>query len=175
MVTLVVFAAAVVCSAQKSKSMTVVLKDGHQKNIVIPDGSRIEFKGDSMIVSHEGREENIPVSNIVRIEFVPAGVKMMPLGRNHFIGKWEVGEGVGRAKFLVTLDADGQAHKSIGAEHGTWVLVDNEARISWDDGWRDVIRKTGDSYEKVAYEPGKSLSDEPSNVTKAQRANPEPM
>ena len=53
--------------------------------------------------------------------------------------------------FFITLDDDGTARKTLGASHGTWTLVDGEARISWDDGWHDVIRKVGGKHEKVAY------------------------
>jgi len=172
-----VLAVALICPAQKKsdKSITVVFKDGHQKSFSVPDGSRIEFKNDTMLVSHDGRQESIPVSDILRMDFDSAGSKLPPLGRNHFVGKWEFGEGQGMGTFFVTLDADGQAHKSIGAPHGTWALVDGEARIKWDDGWRDIIRKVGSKHEKFAYEPGKSLTDEPSNVAHAKSLNSEPM
>lgn len=47
--------------------------------------------------------------------------------------------------------------------------MDGEAHISWDDGWHDVIRKVGGGkHEKLAFEPGKSFSDEPSNVDYAK-------
>ena len=164
-------------SAQKKsdKSITVVFKDGHQKSFAVTDVSRIEFKNDAMVVTHGGRPEAIPVADIAQMNFDSAGSKLPPLGRNHFVGKWEFGEGQNMGSFYVTLDADGQAHKSIGAPHGTWAVVDGEARISWDDGWRDVIRKVGTKHEKFAYEPGKSLSDEPSNVAKAKSLNDQPM
>ena len=71
-----------------------------------------------------------------------------------------------------TLDPDGGARKSIGATHGTWTLVDNEARITWDDGWHDAIRKVGTRHEKVAFQPGKSFDDPPSNVTAARSTEP---
>lgn len=176
-VALLVLGAALTCAAQKKsdKSITVVLKDGQQKNLNIADGTRIEFKDGTMVVNRAGVQESIPVADIVRMEFNVSTGKSLPLSRKHFIGKWEVGEGVGTRTFEVTLDADGQAHKSIGAGHGTWVLVNNEARINWDDGWRDVIRKVGDKHEKFAFEPGKSLTDEPSNVTNARSLNTEPM
>jgi len=176
-IALLVLGAALTCVAQKKsdKSVTVVLKHGNQKILNIADGTRIEFKDSNMVVIRAGGQESIPVADIVRMEFSSSSVKSLPLSRKHFIGKWEVGEGVGTRTFEVTLDADGQAHKTIGAGHGTWVLVDNEARINWDDGWRDVIRKVGDKHEKFALEPGKSLTDEPSNVTNARSLNTEPM
>jgi hypothetical protein len=54
-------------------------------------------------------------------------------------------------------------------------MADGEARISWDDGWHDAIRKVGTKHEKVAYEPGKSFSDTPSNVTTARNTEPRPI
>jgi hypothetical protein len=53
-------------------------------------------------------------------------------------------------------------------EHG-------EARISWDDGWHDVIRKAGSKHEKVAFAPGKNFDAEPDNITDAQNTNSEPL
>src|SRR5580704_14507875 len=99
----------------------------------------------------------------------------MTPGRAHFIGKWEVGEGNNSGTFFITLDADGEARKTLGSSHGTWTLVDGEARISWEDGWHDVIRKVGTRHEKLAYEPGRSFGDSPSNVTAARNTEPRPI
>jgi hypothetical protein len=177
-VTAVIFAiliGALVCSAQKAsdKSVTVVLKDGHQKTFSTANISRIEFKNDAMIVTHGGQAESIPLNNIARIDF---GGSPLPVGRNHFIGKWQVREDENSiSTFIITLDANGQATKTLGSPHGTWVLVDGEARISWDDGWHDVIKKVGDKHEKFAYEPGKPLTGDPSNVTTAKSLNDQSM
>jgi hypothetical protein len=157
------------------KSITIVLRDGRQKTFSVASGSRIEFGEKDMVISQGGKKESIPVSDIVRMDFKTDGNKSPAFGVNHFVGKWEFGTGAGSNSFFVTLDRDGHAHKSIGASHGTWVVVDSEARISWDDGWKDVIRKVGSKHEKFAYEPGKSLSDDPSNVTYAKSLNSEPI
>ena len=159
-------------ASASDQSITVVLKDGHQKTFSISDVSRIEFRNGNMAVTRNGKTENIPLAKIVRMDF---GERALPLGRNHFIGKWEFGEGSGDATFYVTLDPDGQAHKSIGSPHGTWVVVNGEARISWDDGWHDVIRKVGTDHEKFAYEPGRSIDDSPSNVAVAKSLNGQTM
>lgn len=178
-IAVLVLAAALVCPAQSKSgksSLVVVYKDGHQKTFSTADVSRIDFKGGTIVVSHGGGQESIPVSDIVRFDFKSADAsKSRPYGRNHFVGKWEFGQGQGLANFFVTLNADGEASKTIGASHGTWTVVDGEARISWDDGWRDVIRVVGGKHEKFAYEPGKSLNDEPSNVTNAKSLNSEPI
>jgi hypothetical protein len=169
--------AASLCAAQKQaeKSITVVLNDGQQKQFSLGEVSRIDFTGGSMVVTQRGHQENIPVSSIVRIDFNPAATRSLPLGLNHFVGKWEFGTGMGNQTFFVTLDRDGRAHKTIGSPRGTWTVVDGEARITWDDGWRDVIRKVGNKHQKFAYESGKSLTDDPSNVADAKTLNSEPI
>jgi hypothetical protein len=154
-------------------SVVIVFKDGHRQSFAMTEIVRIDFRTPAMVVYRDGHQEKIPAADIVRIEFAPPDTPMMP-GRNHFIGKWEVGEGNG-LNFFITLEADGNAIRSIGAQHGTWTLVNGEARISWDDGWHDVIRKVGTKHEKLAFEPGKSLDDTPSNVTDARNTQPKPI
>ena len=164
------------CEAQNKsdQSITVVFKDGHQKTLA--DVSRIEFKSGTMVVNSGAREERIPAADVLRMEIGSLAGKSLPLGRNHFVGKWEFGEGGGtRDTFFVTLDPDGQAHKTLGASHGTWVVADGEARISWDDGWHDVIRQVGSKHEKFAYEPGKPITGDPSNVAEAKSLNGQTM
>lgn len=154
-----------------ANSITIIFKDGHQKSYA--DVNRIDFKSpDAMVLSHDGREERLSLAEVSRIDFNPSGA--FQLGRNHFIGKWKVGNGAGD-DFFITLDRSGEARKSLGASHGTWEVVDGEARISWDDGWHDVIRPVGTKHEKVAYEPGKPYDAEPNNITDARRVDPQPI
>lgn len=133
-------------------AIVIVFKDGHQQVFSLADIARVEFK----TVATRGT----------------AGVPI--LGKNHFLGKWRVGEGNG-SNFFITLESDGEAQKSIGAIHGTWTLVDGEAQISWDDGWHDIIRQVGSKHEKFAFGPGKSFSDPPANVTNAIKADAKPI
>ncbi len=151
---------AVCLVAQQGQSnqglMMIVFKDGHRQTVRLADVSRIEFASpETPARSAQTGSANVP-------------------GRNHFFGKWEVGDGAG-SKFLINLKEDGTAEKSMGATHGTWTVTDGEARIVWDDGWRDVIRKVGSKHEKLAYGPGKSFSDKPSNVTDARSTEPKPL
>lgn len=124
-----------------------------------------------VIVFKDGHQQTIPMADVARIEFAMPPTSASELWPAHFAGKWRVGDGTG-GTFLITLFRNGQAKKSVGAGHGTWTTVAGEARISWDDGWHDVIRKAGDGYEKAAYEPGRSLSDDPSNVAEAKSTEP---
>jgi hypothetical protein len=160
--------------ADESGSIVLVFKDGHRKNIDMADVVRIDFKTPVTIVFKDGRQQSVPAVDIARIEFDALSVGASASSRARFVGKWELGEGNG-GNFYATLDADGEAHKSTGSSHGTWTVVDGEARISWDDGWHDAIRKVGAKYEKFAYEPGKSFDDSPSNVTAARNTQAKPI
>ena len=161
-------------SPADDRSIVIVFKDGHRQSFAMAEIARIDFKASGAIVYKDGHQEKFSTAEIARIEFGnPAAGEMMP-GRGHFVGKWEVGEGNG-GRFFITLEADGAARKTLGSSHGTWTLVDGEARISWEDGWHDAIRKVGSKYEKRAYEPGKSFDDEPSNVTPARNTQPKPI
>ena len=147
-------------AASGQSSIIIIFKDGHKQTIPTADVARIEFSGAAAAAAASASA-------------TPNDGMPLP-GRNHFIGKWEVGEGNG-STFFITLKPDGNAEKSIGANHGTWSLVDGEARILWDDGWHDAIRKVGSKHEKLAYEPGKAFSDAPSNVTEARATDPKPI
>ena len=136
-------------AADDQNALVIVFKDGHQQTISMSDVARIEFKTSSS-----------------------AGNTSFT-GRGRFLGKWKVGDGAG-GHFLITLDPSGAATMSMGPTHGTWTVVDGEARISWDNGWHDAIRKVGDKYEKLAFSPGSSFSDTPANVADAVNTSPEP-
>ncbi len=122
-----------------------------------------------VIIFKDGHQQSFPVADVARIEFTsPASIAAGSLPAR-FVGKWKVGDG-GGGSFWITLQRNGEANKTTGAPHGTWTVVDGEARITWDDGWRDAIRKAGDGYDKAAFEPGKTFSDSPSNVASAKKS-----
>jgi len=135
-------------------TIVIVFKDGRQQSFALADIARVEFK---TTAAQPRSSSGVPV-----------------LGKNHFVGKWRVGDGSG-SDFYITLTTDGEARKSIGAGHGTWSVVDGEAQIAWDDGWHDAIRQVGNKHEKFAYEPGKTFSDKPSNVTNAENTQAKPI
>lgn len=156
--------------ADDKQDIEIFYSDGHRQTIPISDIDQIEFKPEPVVVFKDGHRQ----TQLLRIQFGPSHGESS-FGRNSFVGKWEVGVAPGQGKFFITLNADGQAHKSLGSGHGTWVFVDGEARISWDDGWHDVIRKVGSKHEKFAYEPGRSIFDSPSNVTDAKNLTAQPI
>jgi len=156
-------------------SLVVVFKDGHSQSFSLADIVRIEFSAPARIVFRDGHQQSLALNETSRIEFGSSAVGGSLMGKNHFLGKWKVGVGDGGGHFFITLKADGEATKTIGANRGTWTVVDGEARISWDDGWHDVIRRAGTGHEKAAFGPGKTFSDEPTNVADATRIDGEPI
>lgn len=166
-------AAAKPALADDRQSIVIVYKDGHRQSLSMAEITRIDVKPPAAIVYKDGHREKLP-ADIDRIEFGASDFTTMPT-RAHFVGKWQVGEGNNGGTFYITLDADGTARKTLGPPHGTWTLVDGEARITWDDGWHDAIRKVGAKHEKVAFEPGKSFDDTPSNITTAKNTDPQPI
>ena len=128
-----------------------------------------------VIVFKDGHRQTFPLGEIAHIEFSSGkagGSTLSPsAGRGRFQGLWRVGDGQG-GTFLITLKPDGQAHKTLGSTHGTRTVVGGEARISWDDGWRDVIHKVAGKYQKAAFSPGTPLSQKPSNEAEAVYTEP---
>src|ERR1700722_6309488 len=156
------------------ESVVIVYADGHRQNLDMADIAHIELKNPVVIVFKDGHKLTVASADKARIEFQSSSSTPLP-SRAHFVGKWEVGEGNNGRNFYITLEEDGEARKSIGASHGTWTVVDGEARISWDGGWHDAIRRVGPKHEKVAFEPGRSFDDPPSNVTAARNTQPKPI
>jgi hypothetical protein len=123
-----------------------------------------------VITFKDGHQQTFSMSEIARVQYV--GQAEANLGPDYFLGTWEVGDGDG-GSFLITLEINGEASRSLGASHGYWTTEGDEARISWDDGWHDVIRKgTGGEHEKLAFWPGTAYNDKPYNVTNARRTKP---
>ena len=160
-------------SADDRDYIVIVFKDGHRQSFSMSEIARVDFKPPAAIVYKDGHREKV-AGEIAGIEFENSDIAASVPGRAHFVGKWEVGQGNG-SNFFITLDADGEARKSLGRPHGTWTFVDGEARITWDDGWHDAIRKVGSRYEKLAFEPGTSFDDKPTNITAARNTQPRPI
>jgi hypothetical protein len=138
--------AAHAASKDTSGAIVIVFKDGHRQSFSLSDIDRVEFAGGVSTASADSYR-------------VPS--------RGRFIGKWECGDGHGK-NFYITLNENGTAYRSIGDVKGRWEYVDGEARVSWEDGVQDAIRKSGGQYFKFAYGAGKSFNDDPDNVAHAR-------
>jgi len=135
--------------------------------------SRASKASDNSIVItfKDGHKQSIALADVDHIEFETAPTEVSNSSSGHFLGRWKVGDGMG-GTFYITLKRDGQAMKTYGRTYGTWVVVGEEARITWNDGWKDVIRRAGNHYEKVAYRPGTTFTDEPDNIADARSMEP---
>jgi hypothetical protein len=139
-------------------------------------------QGTIVIVFKDGHHQVYNLSDIERVEFPSGGIPAADTGpfnsaspsRARFLGKWEVGDGSG-GTFSIRLEETGDAHRTLGNVHGTWAYVDGEARVTWDDGAMDAIRKVGPGFQKFAYRMGKSFTDIPDNVTSARNTTPHPI
>jgi hypothetical protein len=138
--------AAHAASKDTSGAIVIVFKDGHRQSFNLTDIDRVEFAGGASTASADSYR-------------VPS--------RGRFIGKWECGDGSGK-NFYITLNENGTAYRSIGDVNGRWEYVDGEARVTWEDGRKDAIRKSGPQYFKFAYSAGKSFTDDPDNVAHAR-------
>jgi hypothetical protein len=127
-----------------------------------------------VIVLKDGQRRSFPMSEIERIEFTTPAVQASNVGQGRFLGKWKVGDGMG-GHFYITLERDGIAYKTLNSPHGTWAVVGGEAQITWEDGWRDAIRKVGDRYQKVAFSPGTTFSDTPNHTASAESVDRSPI
>jgi len=144
--------AAHAASKDTSGAIVIVCKDGHRQSFNLSDIDRVEFAGGASSASADSYR-------------VPS--------RGRFIGKWECGDGQGN-NFYITLNEDGTAFRSIGDVRGHWEYVDGEARVTWEDGRKDAIRKSGPQYFKFAYGEGKSFTDDPDNVAHARNTSAGP-
>jgi hypothetical protein len=133
-----------------------------------------------VIVFKDGHRQTFNLADIERVEFPtngePAAMTssaMLP-SRNRFLGSWEVGDG-GGSNFEIKLNSDGSAYRSLGDVRGTWVYVDGEARVTWNDSNKDCIRKVGTIYRKFAYSAGKSFTSDPDNETNARNTSAKPI
>ncbi len=181
-VALLLAAIAVPATAQQHEALVIIFKDGRQQVVSLAT-SRVEFQGLDATISGPGRPLTFHVSDIDHIELTADEASYSTFGRARFVGRWKVGDGVG-GYFYITLNRDGSADRSRNQSHfitysaeskGTWDVIAGRARITWNDGWKDELRKVGDKYQKVAFEPGRSFTDKPSNVDTAENTNPEPL
>jgi hypothetical protein len=136
--------------------------------------------GSIVIVFKDGHRQTFNLADIERVEFPTSGESAAMTSsapgpsRNRFLGNWVVGDGTGN-DFEIKLNEDGSAYRSLGGVRGTWVYVDGEARVTWNDGNKDCIRKVGTIYRKFAYSARKSFTSDPDNEANARNTSAKPI
>jgi len=109
---------------------------------------------------------------LLALLLVPAGVAKAD-DADALVGSWNIGEPdpPGGRPFVMTLNADRTARKShVPGATGKWETVDGEARVTWSDGWRDIIRREGVDFSKIAFAPGDDFDGKPDNTAVAIKA-----
>ncbi len=137
--------------------------------------------GQIVLVFKDGPRQSFNMADIARIEF-PENAAVADAGppppgappRGHFLGKWEVGDGTG-GQFTIILNDDGSAWRSLRRVRGHWAYVNGEARVTWNDGAQDCIRRVDGHDKKFAYREGKRFTDDPDNVTEARNTSRGPV
>lgn len=83
-----------------------------------------------------------------------------------FVGRWRIVDQEGRISTYFTLARSLDAQKSHAPDApGKWEVVGGEARITWTDGWQDILRPIdGGIVLKLAFGPGTSWGDKPANT-----------
>jgi hypothetical protein len=128
---------------------------------------------DSVVITFkDGHSQSYLLADVDKIEFESAEPAQANGSSGHFLGKWKVDNGGGN--FTITLKRDGHASKYYNGyrDNGTWQVVGDEARITWQDGWRDTIRKAGSRYENAARRPGRTFTDPPDSIVDANSTEP---
>ncbi len=110
-------------------------------------------------------------SNLIRKELRTwsAGKAKLVNPSDEWVGIWDTFDGFGKP-FFITLKANHDAMKSHVTEAtGRWEQVALGVQITWSDKWHDILHRSGDHFEKVAFGPGVPLDTEPTNKVRATR------
>jgi hypothetical protein len=90
-------------------------------------------------------------------------------GEEFFVGRWRIYED-GRYAFSILLHPDFTARDS---RHpllvGEWEYKSGDARVTWNDGWRVVLRREGDTVRKFSFAPDDSTESHPVNEGTASK------
>ena len=87
-------------------------------------------------------------------------------------GKWLLKDTDG-TPFEAIVTGDGTASGTHGKsmKHGFWKEDADGITIKWDTGWTTRITKQNNQYVKLAFKPGASVNDKPTNKSDAIKEN----
>jgi hypothetical protein len=88
--------------------------------------------------------------------------------RATFVGVWRLNREPDGSYLYITLQANGTAFSTInGITEGRWELVEGAAKVTWPDGWVDVIERAEGSWQKRSWVGGDAGT--PADLTQATR------
>jgi|APCry1669193181_1035450.scaffolds.fasta_scaffold05921_4 hypothetical protein len=99
------------------------------------------------------------ISSLTICSFAQAG---------EYEGEWVLKDSDGTS-FQAIFKNDGTASGTHGKsmKHGTWKEDAEGITIKWDTGWTTRITKANNQYIKLAFKPGASVNDQPTNTSDA--------
>jgi hypothetical protein len=97
----------------------------------------------------------------------PTDKGTMIRGARDFVGRWRIVDDKGVTSCYFTLSASAAKKSHAPKVTAKWELVGKEARITWSDGWKDILRPQKDGVLKIAFGPGTSWDDKPANTQHA--------
>lgn len=100
-------------------------------------------------------------------EVTPAEAKV-----RSFVGRWTIANDKGVVSQYINLRPNMTATKDHApTATATWEVVGDECRITWSDGWKQILRPEKDAVLEITFAPGTSWNDKPahsSHGTKGQ-------
>jgi hypothetical protein len=90
-----------------------------------------------------------------------------------FVGRWQISrdDKTGERPFVVTLSKSFEAHKTNGpGVKGKWELIGDEVRITWSDGWSNILRQRDGRAIIMGFKPGTDWNDSPFNTLSATKS-----
>jgi hypothetical protein len=110
---------------------------------------------------------NVAGENLAHVVWSDGRQDVLDCPIGPFVGRWRIttkDEGT----FYMTLESSFKARKTnSGAKSGKWEIVGDEARVTWDDGWRNIFRRGKKT--TTAFKPGISWDDPPTVTAPAVR------
>ena len=87
-----------------------------------------------------------------------------------FLGRWRIMDENFQTVCFFTIDKSFTAKKThVPNATAKWEIVGDDARITWSDGWKDILRPEKGGMLKIAFGPGTSWDDKPANTQRAIR------
>jgi hypothetical protein len=100
--------------------------------------------------------------------WVKAEINYVAAASKQFVGRWRIVKETDGSSSYITLTKSFGGQKSIRpTATANWEIVGDEARITFSDGWLDILRPQKDRVLCIAFKPGTSWNDAPDQTMRA--------
>lgn len=88
-----------------------------------------------------------------------------------FIGNWRTFNDEGDY-FFISIEPDGTASSTWDSgQQGEWEVEDRSIILKWQDGWKDVLTKEGETVKKLGFKPGDDVDGDPTSEAHVERVD----